>query len=422
MNLKEYILGKRNGKEANRLEREALNDPFLQDAIEGFESVPGDHFSVIHQLEQEIDQRNANKHFRLFRWRNVAVAATIALLLGTGTLFLFRPQPMKQPVTTKNNMPKGVAAPHVSITDSMNKTNVSFKKKTSLNRITFAKKLVDKASLLPVNEQQPNVATLHQTEDFQADKSMQSLANVNYKSDTDSFNAKRIDGLSVAAAGNNAKKPNSTLLQSLKTDGNYIHGKVLDENGEPIAGATIKYKVENKAAITDMYGNFVLPKPQSENDKIITSYIGYEKSETIAFNKTTIHLKPDQLALNEMVVVGYGTKKKKSTTGSIARKSDTDSDIELQGKISGVVTSSHKISFGKEEFIKYFLNNFKKEICTDQKGKITAKFHINDNGAPVDVEIINCNCVELETELRHWLNSSPTWTKTGEDVKLTIKL
>ena len=126
MNLKEYILGKRNGKEANRLEREALNDPFLQDAIEGFESVPGDHFSVIHQLEQEIDQRNANKHFRLFRWRNVAVAATIALLLGTGTLFLFRPQPMKVSCGVKGNKFTVVFILALFIAEIVSKTIIYF--------------------------------------------------------------------------------------------------------------------------------------------------------------------------------------------------------------------------------------------------------------------------------------------------------
>ena len=43
MSLKNYIQGKRQGKNANQLEREALNDPFLQDAIDGFDSIQGEH-------------------------------------------------------------------------------------------------------------------------------------------------------------------------------------------------------------------------------------------------------------------------------------------------------------------------------------------------------------------------------------------
>ena len=54
MKLKDYIQGKRHGKEANRLEREAMNDPFLNDAIDGFDSVEGDHLSVIAELEKQI--------------------------------------------------------------------------------------------------------------------------------------------------------------------------------------------------------------------------------------------------------------------------------------------------------------------------------------------------------------------------------
>ena len=65
MNLKEYIQGKRYGKEANQLEREAMNDPFLQDAIDGFDSVQGEHLQVIEALEKKIQPPKAKKTFFL---------------------------------------------------------------------------------------------------------------------------------------------------------------------------------------------------------------------------------------------------------------------------------------------------------------------------------------------------------------------
>ena len=49
MNLKQYIRGRRRGKAARDLEKEALNDPFLNDAIDGYDAVPGDH-SIIWRI------------------------------------------------------------------------------------------------------------------------------------------------------------------------------------------------------------------------------------------------------------------------------------------------------------------------------------------------------------------------------------
>jgi len=114
MQLKEYIQGSRHGKEANRLEREAMRDPFLQDALEGFDAVQGNHAEVIERLEKRfanpavlpsfpLDSPSSVLHEsqhaaqpaavqknrkRLFFYGSVA--ASILLLTGIGTAyFLF---------------------------------------------------------------------------------------------------------------------------------------------------------------------------------------------------------------------------------------------------------------------------------------------------------------------------------------------
>ena len=68
MSLKNYIQGKRQGKNANQLEREALNDPFLQDAIDGFDSIQGEHLPVIEELERQVVRKTTKKsrHYRIW--------------------------------------------------------------------------------------------------------------------------------------------------------------------------------------------------------------------------------------------------------------------------------------------------------------------------------------------------------------------
>ena len=94
MELKDYIQGKKAGKEANCLERKALNDPFLQDAIDGFDAVAGNHSYSVKKLEEKLAGRIKSKeessNNRLWI---VGIAASIALVIGFGTLILFHNKP-----------------------------------------------------------------------------------------------------------------------------------------------------------------------------------------------------------------------------------------------------------------------------------------------------------------------------------------
>ncbi|MCL2041045.1 MAG: hypothetical protein FWG84_03265 [Bacteroidales bacterium] len=97
MKLTEYIEGKRKGKEANRLERQAMNDPFLQDALDGFDDVTGDHTQVIARLEKrfsqsetpsEIDVKSARKRLSIVE-QFIYVAASFLLIVGFSAIFLW---------------------------------------------------------------------------------------------------------------------------------------------------------------------------------------------------------------------------------------------------------------------------------------------------------------------------------------------
>lgn len=89
MKLKDYIQGKKQGKEANRLEREALNDPFWQDAIDGFDAVDGDHWNAIENLEEELNRRIKSKENSENRRWFIGIAASILLVIGFGSLVYF---------------------------------------------------------------------------------------------------------------------------------------------------------------------------------------------------------------------------------------------------------------------------------------------------------------------------------------------
>jgi TonB-linked SusC/RagA family outer membrane protein len=122
-----------------------------------------------------------------------------------------------------------------------------------------------------------------------------------------------------------------------------IKGTVIDENGEPVIGATVADMSNTKnATITDFDGNFVINVKSGQT--ITISYIGYETQTVAAKNSMTVRLQPDNKVLEEVVVVGYGVQKKSSVTGAISQVKPEDMENRtianaqqaLQGKTSGV--------------------------------------------------------------------------------------
>ncbi len=83
-----YIQGKRRGKEARRVELESMRDPFLSEALEGYDMVKENHVERIEQLQQQILQRSKKKKRPTYLW--YSVAASLLLLLAAGTYFLTR--------------------------------------------------------------------------------------------------------------------------------------------------------------------------------------------------------------------------------------------------------------------------------------------------------------------------------------------
>lgn len=100
---------------------------------------------------------------------------------------------------------------------------------------------------------------------------------------------------------------------------NILRGTVLDETGSPLPGATIQAKGTVTGVVSDFDGNFEIDLPANVNE-IIVSYIGYKTQNINIDGRTTItiNLVPDAAALDEIIVVGYGTLAKKRVTGAVA--------------------------------------------------------------------------------------------------------
>ena len=88
-----------------------------------------------------------------------------------------------------------------------------------------------------------------------------------------------------------------------------ITGTVLDENNEPVIGASVVQKgVSGNAVATDAFGHFKMNVPLGA--PLMVSYVGYKTIEVKAAKDLTVYLEPTSEMLNELVAIGYGSQKR----------------------------------------------------------------------------------------------------------------
>ena len=126
-----------------------------------------------------------------------------------------------------------------------------------------------------------------------------------------------------------------------------VSGKVLDENGEPLIGAGVVVKGTTNGTMTGLDGEFSLDVPKGA--ALTISFIGYLDGEIVPGTRSNVEitLEPDTKLLDEVVVIGYGTVKRKDLTGSVASARGEDIEARkttalstaLQGSMSGVMVT-----------------------------------------------------------------------------------
>ena len=128
-----------------------------------------------------------------------------------------------------------------------------------------------------------------------------------------------------------------------------VSGQVVDQEGEPLIGATIKLKNAQTGVITDFDGNFTIDAPA--NGTLVVSYVGYKDREIAVRGRAIIEkiqMESDAMMLEQVVVVGYGVQKKADLTGSVSivnadelkRTSNSNISTMLEGKVAGVQITS----------------------------------------------------------------------------------
>ena len=137
-----------------------------------------------------------------------------------------------------------------------------------------------------------------------------------------------------------------------------VTGEVLDAAGEPLIGASIRVKETKQAVVSDIDGRFTVKAPMGAT--LVLDYVGFKQKEVkIDGTNLVITMEENTAMLDEVVVVGYGTQKKATMTGSVAvvdaaaleNKGNLSSPVQaLQGQVPGVIITRNSSAPGDESW------------------------------------------------------------------------
>lgn len=374
MRLSDYIQGLRKGKEAHRLEKESMKDPFLADAIDGYNQVEGNHEQRIEQLRIQISARSTKKrNTYAIIW---SVAACLVIGFGISSYFLFLKE-TPEPVIPIIPQKEIALVPTKTKTDSTPISPVSTKQADKKDIIAKSRTTISKPPSAPIT----TMPMEEETSDQMVAATDEEVIMTTGASDPESVKKMRIAKMAVI--------PTNDIIK----------GKVTDQKGEPLIGASVMYKGTNIGTVTDVNGEFSLLK-KAENKRLTAQYIGYDPVEVPVDTSRTmlIAMNEDQKGLSEVVVVGHGVNKK-------ANKDNTPQPVD-----------------GKRKYLKYLKKNLVRptdETCAQVKGKVVLTFLVNRDGRPFHIKVKKSLCESSDKEAIRLVQEGPDWTYGNKQARTT---
>ena len=411
MKLLDYIRGLRKGKEAHRLERESMQD--------GYSQVEGNHEQRIEKLRMQVSAHSAKKkNTRAITW---SIAACLVIGFGISSYFLFLKKSMtdevfiaKESVSSKLAEPAIPPTPAIPATPQKEIALATAKVKTDstpasedstpVSEITARqankKDMIAKIQATSQPQQGVPVATVPVMEEV----SEETAALQEVVATIDTFESE------------SDKKMKMAKVATILPQNNMIKGRVTDEKGEPLIGASVTYKGTNIGTITNMNGEFSLVK-KDDKKRLTAEYIGYDPVEIRVDTSRTmlIAMNENKQTLNEVVVVGYGAKKnKKSTTlGSV---------VKVEEQAEKEITPQPVI--GKRSYQKYLKENLVRpadEKCAQVKGKVVLTFLVNKEGRPFYIKVKESLCESADKEAIRLIQEGPDWIYGNKLAEVTVK-
>jgi hypothetical protein len=387
------------GRERNAFERELQKDPFSEEASEGLESVaPGQIGSDMRKMKEKLSGRTRRVMIPLL----YRVAASLFIIVAAGSLVILSTR--KSGNTDKN----------IAIVSKLSVPSDTIKADTE--QVAYPQRIVSmEKAAEPAFQKKAETAKRDETisapaaetisdDEVKAAVAFADTATV-LKAAEEAYKSENINARAVAAP--------AAMVTDIRKSETMIKGRVISsEDNLPLPGVAIQIKGTTIGTMTDVNGNFSFPSESASGQQLVASYIGMKSLEFVAkksdFNE--IKLDPDITALNEVVVVGYGTARKQEATGAATR-------IEMSDKTPYLKYNPPEPESGREAYDRYIEDNIRKPVDFREGERIivVVTFVVTRNGAIDSLKILRSGGESFSSEAARLIKEGPSWRPATEN-------
>jgi TonB family protein len=419
--IEKYHKGSLSAKEMNELEKAALDDPFLADALEGYGATPVNATADLSELEKKLQKRISGAKVvsivtppSSFKWWKAAAAV---LVIGGVGFFTYRisTNGKNNDVAQLEKQKKSNEQPVAPVIDSNKLSTPETPGIADSNKGT--------ATSITAGSQKDKTTRFFNTttdtirNDFAANASAPVGLARDYKTEKNDSTEKLEAAASYPEAFAKSKKPEQNSRQSegyvtmqqkagdLRDQQkiNYFRGRVVDVNNNPLPFANITNTRDNIGTYADAKGNFTLISPDSTLDVQVRS-VGFENNlaqlkNNIASNQVT--LQEDKVSPDK--IISY-------------KKPDTS-----RFRKDNVKFEEPEPADGWNNYGVYLANNTKVPDDLKKKeldsGQVQVSFEVNQNGNPVNLRVEKSLCEKCDEEAIRLVKEGPKWKKKNKKTK-----
>ena len=414
--IKKYTSGQLDAGAMHRLEREALDDPFLSDALEGYQTSDPKQEANLSELNDRLQLRIETPVRRLIPWKPLAIAASILIVIGIGLWLMIPVNKEKSQLVADNVKPaahdkQNIAPVPASIPGTTDSTDKKLRNANDASQqgvpALSAPVAIQKQTLANNQNSSPlamtpvkNDTSLYATTALgkPADKpAPPTTLNETSIAQQDVSLNKKASQPNIAQADKSARQ--QTLLQS-KVEGlnvspanRTLTGTVTGLDGTPLAGAVVKMSGTNFGAVTDENGRFVIHDvPEKKN--LTVGYIGYSSANVRINGEDSVNV-----SLSPTSRINAG-----SNTGSMDAQRATD---------------AHP-SAGWKALQAYLAKNA--TLPDGQVGKVYLSFSVDGQGNLSNFKVLRSLSESADQKAIDLLVHGPGWVGNADGKAHEVKL
>jgi len=445
--IRKYFNGELNATAMHQLEQEALDDPFLMDALEGYEAVGKDQQGNLNELADRLQERTAEKRGRVIPWKVWAIAASVLVVLTIGGLWMRNSEPTPQKervadvvVTPQTDKKQSIASKDTVVSSTPPAKPVETRVAQNIKPAPVLKSIkqpvakptdnaiyqqeisaTDKQAVAGsvssadnLAKQVPAAAPLQFKSPANKTDNTQQLSETVVMGYTSQTKKDSLDNAIALRRSKKAKTYGSSVLPG-KVDGltvipadpksqaeaSRITGIILSKgDGSPVIGAAIRIKGTNKSTVTDVNGKFALSASPASNETLDIASIGFERKQVSAKvgDSLKVELNDASNSLNEVVV---------------SRGHKTDADDEP------LPESAHPQN-GWSNFKKYLQSN---AVLPDGTiGNVNVSFTVGVDGSLSDFKIKKSLNAVADQKAIDLIKNGPSWVGNNNHKPETVSV